>query len=104
MGIVASRLSEKYRLPQLYDPPERRHGQGLLPQLGRLQPVCCAGELQDLLLGFGGHELAAGFTIQEENIPAFRQRMNDYARSFRGGQAPASELDVDVAHHRPPPR
>ena len=50
----------------------------------------------DLLLGFGGHELAAGFTIEEKNIPAFRQRMNQYASRFRGGKAPVSCLQVDV--------
>ena len=35
-----------------------------------------------LLDGFGGHELAAGFTIPEGNIAAFRQRMNRYVRSL----------------------
>ena len=52
--------------------------------------------IRDSLLGFGGHELAAGFTIEEGNIPAFRARMNQYARKFCGGQTPVSVLDVDV--------
>ena len=34
--------------------------------------------------GFGGHELAAGFTIEERNIPAFRTRMNQYVRAHTG--------------------
>ena len=37
-----------------------------------------------------------GFTIEEGNIPAFRARMNQYARKFCGGQTPVSVLDVDV--------
>ena len=59
----------------------------------RLSEESCS----DLLLDFGGHELAAGFTIEEKNIPAFRQRMNQYARKFRGGKAPVSCLQVDVS-------
>ena len=50
----------------------------------------------DLLEGFGGHELAAGFTISEENIDAFRARMNRYVRSSSGGEPPVSCLDVDA--------
>jgi len=46
----------------------------------------------DLLEGFGGHELAAGFTISEENIDAFRARMNRYVRSASGGLTIALEL------------
>ena len=55
----------------------------------------------DLLLGFGGHELAAGFTIEEKNIPAFRARMNQYARAYRGGESPVSSLDIDVVLTHP---
>ena len=45
VGIVASRLSEKICLPQLYDPAQRHSGQGFVPQLGRVQPVCRAGSM-----------------------------------------------------------
>ncbi|MCI8573780.1 MAG: single-stranded-DNA-specific exonuclease RecJ, partial [Oscillibacter sp.] len=51
----------------------------------------------DLLDGFGGHELAAGFTIPEANIEAFRTRMNRCVRSASGGAAPVSSLEVDAA-------
>ena len=51
---------------------------------------------KSLLSGFGGHELAAGFTIPEENIGAFRTRMNRYVRETCGGELPVSSLEVDA--------
>ena len=76
-------------------------GKGSCRSWGGFNLFAALESCKDLLLGFGGHELAAGFTIEEGNIPAFRQRMNDYARSFRGGEAPVSVLDVDVAITHP---
>ena len=101
VGIVASRLSEKYSRPSFMIHLNGATGKGSCRSWGGFNLFAALESCKDLLLGFGGHELAAGFTIQEENIPAFRQRMNDYARSFRGGQAPVYELDVDVAITHP---
>ena len=52
-------------------------------------------------MGFGGHELAAGFTIEEEKIPAFRARMNQCVLRFLDGRPVVSALDVDVVLRRP---
>ena len=90
VGIVASRLSEKYSRPSFMIHLNGATGKGSCRSWGGFNLFAALESCKDLLLGFGGHELAAGFTIQEENIPAFRQRMNDYARCFRGGQAPVS--------------
>ena len=101
VGIVASRLSEKYSRPSFMIHLNGTTGKGSCRSWGGFNLFAALENCKDLLLGFGGHELAAGFTIDESNIPAFRQRMNDYARSFRGGEAPVSVLDVDVAITHP---
>ena len=101
VGIVASRLSEKYACPSFMIHLSGTVGKGSCRSWGGFNLFAALERCSDLLLDFGGHELAAGFTIDVANIPAFRQRMNDYARSFRGGQAPVSELDVDVAITHP---
>ena len=44
---------------------------------------------RDLLVDFGGHELAAGFNIREGDIPAFRRRMNRCVRDYCNGEPPA---------------
>ena len=66
----------KIRLPPFHDLPPGRPGQGLLPLLRGFNLFRALEACADLLEGFGGHALAAGFTIREENIPAFRPRMN----------------------------
>ena len=101
LGIVASRLSEKYSRPSFMIHLNGATGKGSCRSWGGFNLFAALESCKDLLLGFGGHELAAGFTIEEGNIPAFRERMNDYARSFRGGEAPVSVLDVDVAITHP---
>ena len=101
VGIVASRLSEKYSRPSFMIHLNGATGKGSCRSWGGFNLFAALESCKDLLLGFGGHELAAGFTIEEGNIPAFRQRMNDYARSFRGGETPVSVLDVDVAITHP---
>ena len=101
VGIVASRLSEKYSRPSFMIHLNGDTGKGSCRSWGGFNLFAALENCKDLLLGFGGHELAAGFTIEEANIPAFRERMNDYARSFRGGAAPVYVLDVDVAITHP---
>ena len=101
VGIVASRLSEKYSRPSFMIHLNGGVGKGSCRSWGGFNLFAALESCSDLLLGFGGHELAAGFTIKEENIPAFRARMNEYARSFRGGAAPVSVLDVDVVITHP---
>ncbi len=101
VGIVASRLSEKYARPSFMIHLNGSTGKGSCRSWGGFNLFAALENCKDLLLGFGGHELAAGFTIQRENIPAFRDRMNDYARGLCGENAPESVLDIDAAITHP---
>ena len=101
VGIVASRLSEKYSRPSFMIHLNGATGKGSCRSWGGFNLFAALESCSDLLLGFGGHELAAGFTIEEKNIPAFRRRMNEYAAAYRGGEAPVSSLDVDMVIQRP---
>ena len=101
VGIVASRLSEKYSRPSFMIHMNGSVGKGSCRSWGGFNLFTALENCSDLLLGYGGHELAAGFTIEEKNIPAFRERMNQYAKDFRGGTRPVSSLEVDVAITQP---
>ena len=101
VGIVASRLSEKYSCPCFMIHLNGGVGKGSCRSWGGFNLFAALESCSDLLLGFGGHELAAGFTIEEKNIPAFRERMNQYAAEFRGGEAPVSSLDIDMLIAQP---
>ena len=100
VGIVASRLSEKFSCPSFMIHLADGAGKGSCRSYGGFNLFAALEACSDLLVGFGGHELAAGFTIKEENIPAFRKKMNQYVRSH-GGSAPVSSLDADVLITRP---
>jgi len=96
VGIVASRLSEKYSCPSFMIHLKDGAGKGSCRSYGGLNLFAALESCSDLLEGFGGHELAAGFTIAESNIDAFRTRMNRYVRSATGGELPVSSLEVDA--------
>ena len=101
VGIVASRLSEKYSRPSFMIHLNGGVGKGSCRSWGGFNLFAALESCSDLLLGFGGHELAAGFTIDEANIPAFRARMNQYAAEYWVGKTPESALEVDVELRQP---
>ena len=95
VGIVASRLAEKYSCPAFMICLQDGKGKGSCRSFGGFNLFAALEHCAPLLEGFGGHALAAGFTILEENIPAFTAAMNDYVRSSTGGAEMVSTLDVD---------
>ena len=101
VGIVASRLTERYSCPSFMIHLNGGLGKGSCRSYGGFNLFQALESCSDLLEGFGGHELAAGFTIREENIDAFRERINECARSFSEGRRPVSSLDVDVQLRHP---
>lgn len=96
-GIVASRLSEKFSCPAFMICLQDGRGKGSCRSYGGFNLFAALEACEDLLEGFGGHELAAGFTILEESIPAFRARMNAIVSSATGGSEMISTLEVDAA-------
>ena len=87
VGIVASRLAEQYACPVfMICLQDDGKGKGSCRSYGGFNLFCALERCADLLEGYGGHALAAGFTIQEENIPAFRARMEEIVRQDTGGE------------------
>lgn len=79
VGIVASRICEKYGKPAivLSVADGVAHGSGRSFQGFHLYNAI--HNCKDLLLKHGGHELAAGISILPENIEKFRDSINEYA-------------------------
>ena len=101
VGIVASRLAEKFSCPSFMIHLSGGLGKCSCRSYGGFNLFAALESCSDLLEGFGGHELAAGFTIREENILAFRRRINRCASDFAGGEKPVSSLEVDVVLRHP---
>lgn len=97
VGIVASRLSEKFACPSFMIHTQEGIGKGSCRSFGGFNLFAALESCSSLLEGFGGHELAAGFTIREENIRSFREKMNGYVRAHCGKGLPVSALEIDAA-------
>ncbi len=96
VGIVASRLSERYACPALMICLQDGKGKGSARSYGGFHLFRALEACADLLEGYGGHAMAAGFTILEEHIPAFRARMSALVREDTGGEEMVPTLEVDV--------
>ena len=96
VGIVASRLAEKYSCPAFMICLQDGNGKGSCRSFGGFNLFAALEQNGELLEDFGGHELAAGFTIREENIDEFRARMEDAVLARTGGEAMISILHADA--------
>lgn len=97
VGIVASRLTEKYSCPVFMVCLDQEMGKGSCRSWGGVNLFHLLTQCQDLLEGFGGHAMAAGFTVREENIPALECRLRQLVLEEQAGEELPSLLDIDAA-------
>lgn len=96
VGIVASRLTERYACPVFMISLQDGRGKGSCRSYGGFNLFLALEACSDLLEGYGGHALAAGFTIAEAHIPTFRARMEALVREETGGEELISTLVIDA--------
>ena len=97
VGIVASRLTEKYSCPAFMVCLDQGMGKGSCRSWGGVNLFHLLTQCQDLLEGFGGHAMAAGFTVREENIPALECRLRQLVLEEQAGEELPSLLEIDAA-------
>lgn len=97
VGIVASRLAEKYACPCFMICLDGGIGKGSCRSWGDINLFELLSSCSPLLENFGGHTLAAGFTVKEENIPALALALRRAVAESCNGQALPSVLEVDMA-------
>jgi len=97
VGIVASRIAEEYACPAFLICLDGEHGKASSRSHGGFNLFASLTQLSDLLESYGGHELAAGFTITRSNIPEFRRQVCQLAAAFYSDDTPRTSLDVDCA-------
>ncbi len=97
VGIVASRLAERYARPCFMICLDGGIGKGSCRSWGDINLFALLSSCSGLLENFGGHALAAGFTVREENIPALALALRRAIADSCQGQALPSVLEVDMA-------
>ena len=95
VGIVASRLAEEYRCPTFLICLDGEHGKASSRSYGGFNLFAALEALGDHLESYGGHELAAGFTIRRDAIDNFRQAMEQRAAAFRDSADYRCALEID---------
>ena len=100
LGIVASRLSRKYHRPTIvigFD--ENGGGKGSGRSIEGLNLVEALTRCADKIDRYGGHEMAAGLTIQEKNVDLFSKEFRQIARELLSAEnlQPRLRLDHELA-------
>ena len=97
VGIVASRIAEEYACPAFLICLDGEHGKASSRSHGGFNLFASLTALSSLLESYGGHELAAGFTINRANIPEFRRQICQLAAGFYSDDTPRTSLEIDCA-------
>lgn len=97
IGIVASRLVEKYHLPVVLLSICGDIAKGSCRSIPALNLYEAINAESDILLQFGGHHQAAGLTLPAEKVDEFRDRFRNYVALHLQKEDYYPELDVDCA-------
>ena len=99
IGIVSSRICDRYACPTVLIALEDGIGKGSGRSVKGFNLYEALCDSAPLLERFGGHELAAGLTIREENIQQFRENMEAWAREHVNPRElmPILHIDCPIA-------
>ena len=95
-GIIAGRIREKYNHPVfvLTRGEEGVKGSGRsTPAYSMYEEMC---KTKELFTKFGGHPMAAGVSLAEDNVPAMRQRLNELTTMTEEDFVPKVMIDVPM--------
>lgn len=96
VGIVASRLVEKYHLPSIVLSQDLLGLKGSARSIRNFHLVEALRECSEYLNKFGGHRYAAGLSLDLKNLPAFTERFDQIVRQKLSPEdfIPALKLDA----------
>ena len=97
IGIVASRLVERYNRPVvLISAPPGGSARGSARSVAGCNITAAIAAQAELLSSFGGHPMAAGLTIPTERIPEFRRALSKTVREMLGEGQLERALQIDA--------
>lgn len=95
-GIIAGRLREKYYKPSFVLTKAEKGAKGSGRSIEAYSMYDELVKCSDLLEQFGGHPMAAGLSLAEENIDAFRKRLNEVCTLTEEELVPKVVIDVPM--------
>lgn len=95
IGIVASKITERYGLPSILISFDGNTGKGSGRSVKGFNINEAISQCKDTLIKYGGHELAAGLTIERGRVDEFRRKINEYARECFDFGSVCTYIDAD---------
>lgn len=96
IGIVASRIVDRYGKPAMVIARDGSgEAKGSCRSIDGFSLFDALSAVNDTLVRFGGHTLAAGFTVRDDMIDSFRKQINEYAEKLPVF-APVLKLDCKL--------
>ncbi len=99
VGLVASRLAEKYYRPAIVMEKGAAESRGSCRSIPEFHITEALDEVADVLERHGGHAQAAGFTVRNENLAIFQERLTEVAVQRLHGLdlKPTIEIDAELS-------
>jgi single-stranded-DNA-specific exonuclease len=95
IGIVASRVVDRFHRPTIMVSLNNGHGQGSGRSIAGFHLTKALDACRDHLETWGGHEMAAGLKLKTENLEAFRDAFADHAKGRLSSDQLVPELMID---------
>lgn len=96
IGIVASRIVDKYYRPTIILSIDKGMAKGSARSISGFHLYEALEQAKEILVNYGGHEMAAGLTIEEENIPQLRAYLNARANEVLQKKDLLKVVDIDT--------
>lgn len=96
IGIIASRLVDEFNRPAIIISKKDGIAKGSGRSIKGFHLYNILESCQDILINFGGHELAAGITIESNKISEFKSRINKISQDFIKEEDLSPELKIDA--------
>jgi len=96
VGIVASRLVERYHKPAiLFSTPAGGPAHGSARSVEGLNITAAISAQKEILLNFGGHPMAAGLALEADKLDEFRMRLSQTVTEMMSGIRKEKNLEID---------
>jgi len=95
-GIAAGHLTRKYYLPAIVGRTDKTTTTASCRSIPEFDMISALEDISDIFDQFGGHKLAAGFTLDNDNLSAFQDAITELAGSQLNPAELQPVLDVDA--------
>lgn len=98
VGLVAGRIADRYHRPTIILNQKEATSRGSARSIRSFNIVEAIASCADLLKEFGGHRASAGLCLENEKLPLFKEKINQYARTklVEEDLIPGLEVDLKV--------